>query len=409
MFLNENKLIIGILIGAIAGLLCGWLFGPAMLAIEWIGGLFLDALKMLIIPLVASAVITGVASLGDIRKLGRVGGATLLYYATTTACAVLLGLIIVNIIQPGAGVGQFGGGMPEIVAEKEGMAITDIIRSLITPNLFAAAAAGQLLPIIVFCLIFAAALTTTGEKNAHVIGFFTGLNEVIMKLVIWVMQFAPIGIFALIAVQFGKTGGGSAIMVELQAVGSYFLTVILGLIIHFGILFTALTMLTKRGSQYLLKLLRALFTAFGTASSSATLPLTMECAAEAGVDRRSVKFVLPIGATVNMDGTALYEAVAVMFIAQAYGIDMTITQQIIIFITATLAAIGAAGIPQAGLVTMLIVLSAVNLPAEGIGLLLAVDWLLDRFRTTVNVWGDAVGSAVIEPWLPEQDKVLTEN
>ncbi len=403
MFPKENRLIIGILIGAIAGLFCGWQFGTAMLAIDWVGGLFLDALKMLIIPLIASAMITGVASLGDIRKLGRVGGATLLYYASTTACAVLLGLIIVNIIQPGVGVGQFGSGMPEIVAEKAGMEITDIIRSLITPNLFAAATNMQLLPIIFFCLIFSAALTTIGDKKTYLLGFFNGLNEVTMKLVIWVMKFAPIGIFALIAVQFGKTGGGDAIMHELQAVGLYFFTVVLGLTIHFGILFTVLIILTNRGRQYLLKLLRALFTAFGTASSSATLPLTMECAVEAGVDKRSVKFVLPIGSTVNMDGTALYEAVAVMFIAQAYGFDMTVTQQIIIFITATLAAIGAAGIPQAGLVTMLIVLSAVNLPAEGIGLLLAVDWLLDRFRTTVNVWGDAVGSAVIEPWLPGQD------
>ena len=144
-------------------------------------------------------------------------------------------------------------------------------------------------------------------------------------------------------------------------------------------------------------------TAFGTASSSATLPLTMKCALEAGIDKRSVKFVLPIGATINMDGTALYESVAVMFIAQTYGISMGMEQQVIIFITATLAAIGAAGIPQAGLVTMLIVLNAVNLPAEGIGLILAVDWLLDRFRTTVNVWGDSVGAAIVETYLPAEN------
>jgi Na+/H+-dicarboxylate symporter len=150
-----------------------------------------------------------------------------------------------------------------------------------------------------------------------------------------------------------------------------------------------------------MSMMRALVTAFGTASSTATLPLTMECAVEGGVDERSVKFVLPLGATINMDGTALYEAVAVMFIAQAYGIDMGVTEQIIIFVTATLAAIGAAGIPQAGLVTMVIVLTAVNLPLEGIGLLLAVDWFLDRFRTMVNVWGDSTGAAIIERVIPD--------
>ncbi|GJM04596.1 MAG: ethanolamine utilization protein EutD [marine bacterium B5-7] len=401
MSFSENKLIIAILIGAIAGIVCGWLFGPAMISVAWIGDLFLDTLKMMIIPLIVAAVISGVTSLGDIRKLGKVGGATLLYYASTTACAVLIGLFVVNLIQPGIGIEKPSNAIPQTIADKEGTGFVDIIQSLIEPNIISAAADTKLLPIIVFCLLFAAALTTIGEKNVTMIRFFDGLNEVMMRLVIWVMAFAPIGIFALIAGQIGKAGGGLAIKNELLAVGSYCLTVILGLTLHFILLFIILVIFSKRGREYLLKLLRALFTAFGTASSSATLPLTMECAIEAGIDKRSVKFVLPIGATVNMDGTALYESVAVMYIAQAYGIPMGLGEQTIIFITATLAAIGAAGIPQAGLVTMLIVLNAVNLPVEGIGMILAVDWFLDRFRTTVNVWGDSVGAAVIEPYLPK--------
>jgi len=398
--ISENKLIIAILIGAIAGIVCGWLFGPAMVSIAWIGDLFLDTLKMMIIPLIVAAVISGVTSLGDIRKLGKVGGATLLYYAVTTACAVLIGLLVVNVIQPGNGIEQLTNTLPESVSNKADTGFVDIIRSLISPNILSAAANTQLLPVIVFCLLFAAALTTIGEKNVTLIRFFDGLNEVMMKLVIWVMAFAPIGIFALIAGQIGRAGGGLAIKNELLAVGSYCFTVILGLTLHFILLFIILLIFSKRGKAYLFSLLRALFTAFGTASSSATLPLTMECAIEAGVDKRSVKFVLPIGATVNMDGTALYESVAVMYIAQAYGLTMGLGEQTIIFITATLAAIGAAGIPQAGLVTMLIVLNAVNLPVEGIGMILAVDWFLDRFRTTVNVWGDSVGAAVIERYLP---------
>ena len=402
MIFGENKLVIAIFIGGLAGIMCGWLFGPKMLAIAWIGDLFLDALKMMIIPLIVGAVISGVTSLGDIRKLGKVGGITLLYYASTTACAVLIGLIVVNVIQPGDGINYQTETISESISNRDNINLTELVRSLISPNIISAASNTQLLPIIVFCLLFGAALTTLGKNKTTIISFFDALNEAMMKLVIWVMVFAPLGVFCLVAGQFGKVGGGSVIKNELAAVGSYFFTVILGLTCHFLLLFIILIVFSKQGREYLFKLLRALLTAFGTASSSATLPLTMKCALEAGIDKRSVKFVLPIGATINMDGTALYESVAVMFIAQTYGISMGMEQQVIIFITATLAAIGAAGIPQAGLVTMLIVLNAVNLPAEGIGLILAVDWLLDRFRTTVNVWGDSVGAAIVETYLPAE-------
>ena len=402
MIFGENKLVIAIFIGGLAGIMCGWLFGPKMLAIAWIGDLFLDALKMMIIPLIVGAVISGVTSLGDIRKLGKVGGITLLYYASTTACAVLIGLIMVNVIQPGDGINYQTETISESISNRDSINLTELVRSLISPNIISAASNTQLLPIIVFCLLFGAALTTLGKNKTTIINFFDALNEAMMKLVIWIMVFAPLGVFCLVAGQFGKVGGGSVIKNELAAVGSYFFTVILGLTCHFLLLFIILIIFSKQGREYLFKLLRALLTAFGTASSSATLPLTMKCALEAGIDKRSVKFVLPIGATINMDGTALYESVAVMFIAQTYGISMGMEQQVIIFITATLAAIGAAGIPQAGLVTMLIVLNAVNLPAEGIGLILAVDWLLDRFRTTVNVWGDSVGAAIVETYLPAE-------
>ena len=402
MIFGENKLVIAIFIGGLAGIMCGWLFGPKMLAIAWIGDLFLDALKMMIIPLIVGAVISGVTSLGDIRKLGKVGGITLLYYASTTACAVLIGLIMVNVIQPGDGISYQTETISESISNRDNINLTELVRSLISPNIISAASNTQLLPIIVFCLLFGAALTTLGKNKTTIINFFDALNEAMMKLVIWIMVFAPLGVFCLVAGQFGKVGGGSVIKNELVAVGSYFFTVILGLTCHFLLLFIILIIFSKQGREYLFKLLRALLTAFGTASSSATLPLTMKCALEAGIDKRSVKFVLPIGATINMDGTALYESVAVMFIAQTYGISMGMEQQVIIFITATLAAIGAAGIPQAGLVTMLIVLNAVNLPAEGIGLILAVDWLLDRFRTTVNVWGDSVGAAIVETYLPAE-------
>jgi Na+/H+-dicarboxylate symporter len=397
---GNNVLLWAILAGAVGGIFSGWYFGEAMLAIGWLGTLFLNALKMTIVPLIVAAIITGVTSMGDIRKLGRVGGLTILYYASTTALAVLIGLVIVNLIQPGSGIAELSNVVPEKVSEKAGIGFTDIILSLVHPNLLAAAADNNLLPVIVFSLFFAAALTTIGEIGTPVIRFFDGLNEVMMKLVIWLMYLAPVGIFALIAARLGAAGGGQAFWNEITSVGWYCVAVILGLFIHALLLFGILRLFSNHGMAYLKQMMRALLTAFGTASSSATLPITMECAVEAGVDKRAVKFVLPLGATVNMDGTALYEAVAVMFIAQAYGYSMGVTEQMIIFITATLAAIGAAGIPQAGLVTMVIVLTAVNLPLEGIGMLLAVDWFLDRFRTTVNVWGDSTGAAIIERVIP---------
>jgi Na+/H+-dicarboxylate symporter len=389
-------LLVLIIIGAIGGVIFGWYAGEAASQINWLGTLFLNALKMTIIPLVIASIISGIGSLGDIRRLGKLGGYTVIYYTLTTGIAVFIGLLVVNWIQPGAGVQLTEASVPEHILEKQGTGFSDIILSLISPNLVSAASQTQLLPIIVFAILFAMALTTVGDKAKPVFSLFDGINEAMMKLVIWIMHLAPVGIFALIAARLGSVGGGEQFMAEIKAVGLHVVTVLTGLFIHALVLIAIMVFIARRGLDYLLGMARALVTAFGTASSSATLPLTMECARENRIDAKAVKFVLPLGATINMDGTALYEAAAVMFIAQAYGYDLSLAQQAIVFITATLAAIGAAGIPEAGLVTMVIVLTAVGLPLEGIALLLAVDWFLDRFRTTVNVWGDSVGAAVID-------------
>jgi Na+/H+-dicarboxylate symporter len=387
--------------GVLAGGLAGWIWGEEMLAVAWMGELFLNALRMLIIPLIFAAVISGVAALGDIRKLGRIGGITVAYYLCTTGVAVAIGLLTVNWIQPGVGLAFEAPTLPESALAQREMGLGDLLVSLVSPNLVAAAAEMQLVPLILFAILLSAALSTLGATGEHVIQFFHGLNEAMMKLVVWLMYLAPLGIFALVAARLGQAGGGEVFRAELAAVGWHVTTVLIGLAAHFGVLLLVVMLVGRRGLDYLGRLLRALLTAFGTASSSATLPLTMECARESGIDRRAVRFVLPLGSTVNMDGTALYEAAAAMFIAQAYGYELGAGQQAIVFVTATLAAIGAAGIPEAGLVTMVIVLSAVGLPLEGVALLLAVDWFLDRFRTAVNVWGDAVGAAVVHRFLPD--------
>lgn len=392
---NNNKLLFTMIFAIISGGLAGFIWGESMIAVAWLGELFLTALKMLIVPLVAASIITGVAGLGDVRRLGRMGGLSITYYACTTLIAVSIGLLMANLWQPGVGV-DLASGSTAPKPEIGDVSITDLILSLVHPNIIDAAANMKLLPIIVFCILFAAALTTLGEKGKPVIAFFEGLNEAMMKMVGWIMIFAPIGVFALISSKLGSAGGGEAFIAQLAGLAKYALAVISGLLTHAAVLTVLLMLLARRSIvEYLRHMGTALMTAFSTASSSATLPLTLEGVKAAGVDEKARRFVLPLGATINMDGTALYEAVAVLFIAQAYGIDLSFGQQMLVLVTATMAAIGAAGIPEAGLVTMVIVLEAVGLPLEGIGLILAIDWFLDRCRTTINVFGDSVGAAIV--------------
>ena len=395
---NNNILLYLMLIGIVMGGLCGWIFGKEMLVVDWIGEMFLDTLKMLVIPLIVSSMIVGIAGLGDIRKVGKAGTITLVYFLSTTGIAVIAGIIVVNIMQPGLGV-ELNTEIPDKVAEKTSVGITDILKSFVTPNLIHSMVKMDILPIIIFSLIFGGVLTTLGEKGKLVISVFDGINIAIMKIVHLVMYVAPLGVFALIASKLGAAGGGDMFLAELLKIGKFAATVILGLLIHAVVTLPAiLYFVAKRNPlTYFKNMSGALTTALSTASSAATLPMTIECVEEENkVSRRTTLFVIPLGATVNMNGTALYESIAAIFIAQMVGIHLGLGEQTLVFLTATLAAIGAAGIPEAGLVTMVIVLQAVGLPLEGIGMLLSIDWFLDRLRTSINVWGDSIGAAVVD-------------
>lgn len=398
---SSSWLPIGILAGVVLAFVGVALFGEEMVRFEWMGTFFLKALKMIIIPLIVSTMIVGITGLGDVRRLGRVGGITLLYYTATTGFAVALGILLVNLFQPGVGVILSAGPTPEVVQTKALIGWSDILLSFVSDNIIGSMARMEILPVIIFSLVFGGVLTTIGQKGKPVIAFFEGMEAVVMKMVKLIMILAPVGVFGLVAGRFAQAGD---LGVLLGSLGKYMATVLVGLSLHgFVVLPLILWFFTRRNPfAYLIHMGAALLTAFSTASSSATLPVTLECVKEkAKVSPKAAGFVLPLGATINMDGTALYEAVAAIFIAQAFGISLTAFQQVIIFLTATIAAIGAAGIPQAGLVTMVIVLRAVGLPLEGVGLILAVDWLLDRFRTTVNVWGDSVGAGVVERYISE--------
>jgi Na+/H+-dicarboxylate symporter len=400
------------LLGILTGILLGGFVPSVGMGIQFLGELFLQALFALVVPLVVSSMIVGIASLGDVRQLGPLGIRTVLFFMTTTGLAVMVGLILVVAIHPGMPperpiMEPSSAPLSKVSEQMEDKPTTlvelfkTILTSLVPKNLFAAMAETQILPLIVFALIFGGVLTTIGEKGLLVIRLFEGINDAMMAIVHLLMWVAPVGIGALIAGRLGEAGGFSGFWPQLSSLGAYVGTVLIALGIH-GLLILplALRILGKQSVLFYAKAMTTpLMTAFSTSSSSATLPLTMESLIEeAGVSRRVVSFVVPLGATINMNGTALYEAVAAMFIAQTYGIELGLGETIIVLITATLSAIGAAGIPEAGLVTMVIVLKAVDLPIEGISLILVVDWFLDRCRTAVNVWGDAVGAAVIDRW-----------
>lgn len=497
--LQESKsLIIPILIGIIAGICLGGFLPNFARSVEFLGKLFINGLSMLIIPLVMTSMIVAVTSLGDIRQLKKIGTKTIIYYLSTTAIAVTLGLIVVNLVQPGvvdneadrialrggqvlenvayqienneitiAGE-QFRSGLDEryqvilsdpnqirgvikpernrednkltVVAwtdplgevvtpqqqgsglkidlaiagkvqGRENRSIGDVLEEMVVgllpTNIFQAMADNKVLPLIVFSLLFAGVLSTLGEAATPIIRLTNSLNDTFMSMIHLILLAAPVGIGALIAGRLGQAGGFSGFATEFLSLSKFVVAVVLGLAIHALIVLPIILVWIARRPviDYLKNMLPALTTAFSTASSSATLPLSIECAIENNrVPAPIVNFVLPLGATVNMDGTALYEAVAAVFIAQIYGIELSLGQEILILLTATLAAIGAAGIPQAGLVTLIVVLRTLDLPVEGISLILAIDWFLDRCRTTVNVWGDAVGAAVVERLEPRYNK-----
>jgi len=377
--------------------------------IQFLGEVFLRILMLIVIPLVVTSMISGITSLGSLRSMGRVGVWTIGYYFATGAAAVTVGIVLVSIIRPGTGTDDTFAYLSETVVQRQQGTMIDtlleVVRGaegdpgggMIPSNLFLAASETNVLALILFSIVFGIALTTLGERGRPAVAFFDAANEAVLKVVHWIIMLAPIGIFGLVAGKIISSGGGDAFWAEVTRLAWFVATVLLGLTIHLVVLSAVVALLGRRNPlTYLYALARALLTALSTSSSSATLPITMECVTEEKVSRRSAGFVLPLGATINMDGTALYEATAAIFIAQSAGIALGGPELVIIFLTATLAAVGAPGIPEAGLVTLLIVLSAVNLPAAGIGTLLAIDWFLDRCRTAVNVYGDAVGAAVID-------------
>jgi len=401
-----------ILIAIVLAAFFGWLGGPEpvlfglplVAAYDFVGTLFINALKMLIVPLIMSSIIVGVAGIGSSGDLGRLGGKTLAYYLVSSLLAILVGLVLVNLFQPGIVAGEpardllaldaDGGAVAEKVAGAGTGALAEIFLRMVPTNVVSAAAEGQMLGLIFFSLLFGFFMTRVNHETAETLyDFWDAVHRVMLRMTEWIMLFAPLGVFGLVAKTVARTGFEAAAPLVVFA-----LTVLAALAVHTLVTLPVLVHVFARVRPYRMfsAMAPAMMTAFSTASSSATLPITMESLEKnAGVSNRTSSFVLPLGATINMDGTALYECVAAMFIAQAYGLELSFAVQFTIVVTALVTSIGVAGIPSASLVAIAIILSAVGLPVEALGVLFVFDRILDMCRTSVNVFGDSCGAVIV--------------
>ena len=437
---KENLLTILILAGLVGGVLFGQYaifdaaqskqaLAQAAQPFQTAGELiFIRPLRLLIVPLVFVSVVTGVTSIGNPSKLGLVGGATMVYFLGTTLAAVVLGLLIASVVQPGSGVDPASlqitaqADYQSEVAQKVatgpagiGNAFISLAQDMVPPNILRAAADNNVLAVVVFAIALGIALSIAGKAAEPAVAVLDALLAALMKIVGWVMWLAPAGVFLIVAARVGVAGLSSLV----GPLGVYILCVVGGLLIHLLVVLPAVLLLFGRTDPYrfLWQIRRVILTAFSTASSSATLPVTIEtCRTQGGCSKRAATFVPALGATVNMNGTALYEAVAVLFLFQVFGIDLTIGQKLVILVTAPLAAIGAPGIPGAGLVTMAIVINAVNsslaamapdarqLPLWTIGIIIGVDRFLDMCRTVLNVVGDCIGARIMSRLAPDEEE-----
>lgn len=390
-----------ILVGLALGVVVGMLFKSLALALAPVGALFLNAIKMLIVPLVFVSLVAGITAMSDSAKLGRISVKTIAIYLVTTAFAVSIGLAFGTLFSPGEGMNMVASGSEEA---KQAPSLVQILVGLVPTNPVMAFAEGNILQIIVFAIALGVSMNLIGEKAAPVVKLFDSLAEVFYKLTDLVMRFAPIGVFALIAGVVASHG--IEVLLPLAGViGVIYLASIAHMLLIYGGLIGGLARLSPL--RFFRGIAPALAVAFSTSSSSGTLPVSIECARKnLGVSQGVAGFVLPVGATINMDGTAIYQGVLALFIAQAFGIDLNAGQYLMIILTATLASVGTAGVPGAGLIMLGLVLTSVGLPLEGVALIAGIDRILDMARTTVNVAGDLMTTTLVGSSEKELDREI---
>jgi len=393
----KNYMFLLILLSIALGITGGVFYPKEMISVSWIGQLFINLLKLIVLPLIFSALVSAIASIGGMKRLGSIGVYTLCYVLLSVSVAVIIGLVLLNVFKPGVGIA------PSLILanatplDLKPIPFSAYLLSLFPPNIVEAAAKYEIMPIVFFSIVFAIACISVGKTANPVIDFFHGLRDVLIKMIIWLMYLTPIGLFSLLATAVAEASLQHLLLQSLRGMLMFVFIFLCGLLLQ--ILWQVLLLafvIGKSPMQFMRSATNALLTAFATSSSMATLPVTMMVAKKQNINEDVARFVLPLATTINLAGTAMYEAVSALFFCQILGYDLSIPAQIGVFLTAILAGMGATGIPEGGLVTMVMVLRNVNVPTSAIGLLLPFDRILDRFRTMTNVWGDLVCAATVD-------------
>lgn len=386
-----------ILLSIFLGIICGIFFPEPTIAISWIGQLFINLLKLIVLPLIFCALVSAIASLGGVKRLGTIGTYTLIYVLFSVSVAVVVGLLLLNIFKPGVGIA------PSLILanstplDLKPMPFSSYLLTLFPPNIVEAAAKYEIMPIVFFSIVFALACISVGKTANPVIDFFVGFRDVLIKMIIWLMYLTPVGLFSLLGTAVAEASIQHLLLKSLQGMLLFIVIFLAGLFIQFLWQLAFIALIAKKNPREFLRAAsNALLTAFATSSSMATLPVTFMVAKNQDISEDVARFVLPLATTINLAGTAMYEAVSALFFCQILGFHLSILAQIGVFITAILAGMGATGIPEGGLVTMVMVLRNVSVPTSAIGLLLPFDRILDRFRTMTNVWGDLVCAATVD-------------
>lgn len=386
-----------ILLSIVLGIAIGVAFPQEMIALRWMGQVFINMLKLIVLPLIFCALVSAIASIGGMKKLGSIGILTLGYVLLSVSIAVTIGLTLLNFFKPGVGVSAqliLSNATPSDLKPLE---FSSFLLTLFPPNIVAAAAKYEIMPIVFFSIVFALACISVGQHARPVIEFFTGLRDVLVKMIIWLMYLTPIGLFSLLGAAVAEASLQHLLLQSLRGMLAFIFIFLCGLLFQIvWQLILVSVLLRKSPREFFRSSTNALLTAFATSSSMATLPVTMLVAKKQGVNDDVARFVLPLATTINLAGTAMYEAVSALFFCQVLGFDLSIPAQIGVFFAAIVAGMGATGIPEGGLITMVMVLRIVNVPTSAIALLLPFDRILDRFRTLTNVWGDIVCASFVD-------------
>lgn len=401
----KNKMFLLIIASITLGILGGIFFPQQMLSIRWMGTLFINLLKLIALPLIFSALVGAITSIGNVKRLGSIGIYTILYVLASVSFAVVIGLFLLNYFQPGVGMPSnliMANATPTAIKE---VTFTSFLLSLFPPNIIAAAAKFEIMPIVFFSIVFSIACISVGESAKPVIKLFVGLRNVFVKMIIWLMYLTPIGLFSLLGSAIAEAALEERLMKSMQGMIYFIAIFLLGLFLQMLWQYAIVRFVTRKNATLFVRdATNPMLTAFVTSSSIATLPVALIAAKKQNISDEVARFVLPFATTINLAGTAMYEAVSTLFFCQILGMHLSIFSQIGVFLTSIMAGMGATGIPEGGLVTMIMVLRSVNVPASAIALLLPFDRILDRFRTMVNVWGDLVCATTVDHFTVNQKK-----